>query len=303
MSPSTNVDIIHLRKAYARGENIIRALTESCPELPRSEIIEIAYDIQSGSYIKLAIDSPEILKAYAAEVYTILGKFLCSQDVFLDCGAGELTTLGALMEHFPLEVEITACDISLSRLRLGRRFLRQSFALELVQNICLFVADMSVLPLADKSVDVVFTSHALEPNHGSEREIITELMRVARRHLLLFEPSWENANETVRARMDSHGYVRDLPQHIEEAGGRIVSVEPLPNPWNPLNPTYCYVVEPTHASKSVSTVDGRFLCPRSGSLLQSFNNYLWSHEGGWAYPEIDGIPCLRQKNALLMSHL
>ena len=78
------------------------------------------------------------------------------------------------------------------------------------ESLSLFVADMALLPLADSSVDVVFTSHALEPNHGREEQLLKELLRVARRHLLLFEPSWENADQAVRDRMVQHGYVRDL---------------------------------------------------------------------------------------------
>jgi ubiquinone/menaquinone biosynthesis C-methylase UbiE len=77
-------------------------------------------------------------------------------------------------------------------------------------NLTTFVADMAKLPLVDRSVDGVFASHALEPNHGRESELLAELLRVARRKLLLFEPSWEYANQATRSRMKKHGYVRDF---------------------------------------------------------------------------------------------
>jgi Methyltransferase domain len=297
-----SLNINELRQAYSRGENIVQLLTNRNPDLDRSEIIEIAYDIQSGSYTRAAVDNPERLKRYAHEIHEIVKQYLTENDVILDCGAGELTTLSALSEHLPSQCQLLACDISLSRLRVGRRFAKRAMRGDLARELSLFVADMVRLPLADSSVDVIFTSHALEPNHGRERELLAELLRVARRQLLLLEPSWENADEVGRARMEQHGYVRDLPLHIKAAGGRLVSVEPLPNPLNPLNPTYCYVVESNDQESQPSFVDQAFHCPRSGYPLQRQQSYWWSQEGGWAFPEIDGIACLREKHGVLMSH-
>jgi hypothetical protein len=173
---------------------------------------------------------------------------------------------------------------------------------DLFKNSTLFVADMAHMPLADNSVDVVFTSHALEPNHGREASLLSELLRIARCHLVLFEPSWENAAEAAKSRMEEHGYVRDLPRHIEEAGGRLLSVEPLPHPMNPMNPTFCYIVEVVDQSGRQDHFSHTFQCPRSGFPLQNRSNYWWSLEGGFAYPEIEGISCLRPKHGVLMSH-
>ena len=302
MSAVMQPNISELRQAYGRGENIAQLLANSNSGLGRSEIIEIAYDIQSGSYTKYALESPGILKRYACEIYDLAKPYLAEYDVILDCGAGELTTLSALSEHLPVQCQLMACDISLSRLNVGRRFAERVMRSDLARDLNLFVADMARLPLADSSVDVVFTSHALEPNQGRERELIAEFLRVARRQLLLFEPSWENADELVRARMEQHGYVRDLPQHIDAAGGHLVCVEPLPNSLNPLNPTYCYVVEPVNKDSQPSFADQAFQCPRSGYPLQKQQSYWWNQEGGWAYPEINGIVCLRDKHGVLMSH-
>jgi len=270
--------------------------------LDRSQIIEIAYDIQSGSYTNFALENPGILERYACEIYDLAKPYLAEHDVILDCGAGELTTLSALSDHLPAQCQLLACDISLSRLKVGRRFAERAMRGDLARDLSLFVADMARLPIADNSVDVVFTSHALEPNHGRERDLLAELLRVARRQILLFEPSWENADKLARARMERHGYVRDLPQHIDSAGGRLVSAEPLPNPLNIMNPTVCYVVEPIHQQCQSSFADQMFQCPRSGHALQKHQSYWWSLLGGWAYPEIDGIICLRDKHGILMSH-
>jgi hypothetical protein len=295
--------INELRKAYGRGENITQLLARTHPDLDRSEIIEIAYDMQSGSYTKAALDYPRRLIGYANEIYELSKQYFAEYDVILDCGAGELTTLSALSKHLPAQCQLLACDISLSRLRLGRRFAERFMRGDLVRDLRLFVADMACMPLASSSVDVVLTVHALEPNHGKERELLTELLRITRRQLLLFEPSWENADGAVRARMEQHGYVRDLPQHIQAAGGRLVSVQALPNPLSSMNPTYCYLVEPSAQESPPSFADQVFQCPRSGMPLQKHQSCWWSQEGGWAYPEIDGISCLREKHGVLMSHV
>jgi len=302
MSVTMNPRINELRKAYGKGENIIQILTSSYPNADRAEIIEVAYDIQSGSYTRIAFEDPDRLERYAHELYELCSPYLAEYDEVLDCGAGELTTLSALSKHLPYSSQLLACEISLSRLHVGRRFAERMMRRDMAKRLKLFVADMARLPLAESSVDVVFTSHALEPNHEREEQLLKELLRVARRHLLLFEPSWENADQAVRDRMAQHGYVRDLPQHIEAAGGRVVSVKPLPNPLNLMNPTYCYVVEPISKAGQPSFDDHAFQCPRSGHALRKQQSYWWSEEGGWAYPEIDGIPCLREKHAVLMSH-
>jgi len=302
MNEATQINLNELRKAYERGENITEILTITQPGLNRSEIIEIAYDIQSGSYTRDAIDKPERLKRYACDIHELCRDFLSDHDVILDCGAGELTTLSALSLHLPEQCKLLACDISLSRLRAGRRFAERMMRGDLASNLTLFVADMARLPLPDNSVDVVITVHSLEPNHGREHQLLEELLRISRRQLLLFEPSWENVNHVVRARMQQHGYVRELPQHIDAAGGTLISVEPLPSPLGSLNPTYCYVVEPINKEVQPAFDDLLLQCPCSGYPLHKQMGYWWSQEGGWAFPEIDGIPCLREKHGVLMSH-
>lgn len=207
----------------------------------------------------------ERLQQYAVEIYDLLKGYVYPGNSILDCGAGELTTLSALSHHLPERTRLLACDISLSRLLVGRRFAER--ALDANAILDLFVADMAFMPLADQSFDVVFTSHALEPNHGREWLLLKELLRIARRHLILFEPSWEHSSSAIRERMMQHGYVRDLPRHIQDAGGKLVSVKPLPHP---MNPTYCFVVEVAiPGSLQRGSSDRVFQCPRSGFTLES----------------------------------
>lgn len=296
-----DLSIEELRQAYSRNENITKLLSAQ-GGMEREEVIEVAYDIQSGSYTDIALSDPRQLQYYAEQIYGLCSGFISGCDSILDCGAGELTTISALSQHLPVHMRLLACDLSLSRLRVGSRFAERFMRNDLARKLELFVADMGRMPLADNSVDAVFTSHALEPNHGRESILLRELLRIARRHLILFEPSWENATDVVRAKMEEHGYVRDLPRHIEEAGGRLISIEPLPHPSDPTNPTYCYIVAVAEQINALKNTTHDFQCPRSGFALQKLSNYWWSVEGGWAYPVIEGISCMRTKHGVLMSH-
>jgi histidinol-phosphate/aromatic aminotransferase/cobyric acid decarboxylase-like protein len=105
-----------------------------------------------------------------------------------------------------------------------------------------FRAELAAIPLSDNSVDVVTTNHAIEPNGGREVEILFELLRIAKRKIVLFEPCYEIATDEGKARMRQHGYVRDLRGHLEELGAKVESLTPLKTVHNPLNPTACIVV-------------------------------------------------------------
>lgn len=302
MGDQAQLDLGALRRAYERGENITQLLSSNDSLLPREEIIEIAYDLQSGSYVKAALSDPQRLADYASQIFQACRPHLDECDVILDCGTGELTSLSALSHHLSGLQRLLACDLSLSRLRVGRSYAQQAMSAALASKLTLFVADMAQLPLATDAVDVVLTVHALEPNHGREETLLSELLRVAKRRVLLFEPCWEKASAVVRERMQAHGYVRDLPLYIQSLGARLLSVSALPNPINPMNPTYCYVLEPPHSDRIKEPPDlSLFVCPKSQLPLQPCGGYWWSEAGGYAYPEIEGIPCLRAKHGVLMS--
>jgi len=165
MSEPNKLNIYELRNAYERGENITQILSTTHPGLDRSEIIEIAYDIQSGSYTRAAIEKPECLRRYACEIDELSRKFFADHDVILDCGAGELTTLSALSLHLPAKCQLLACDISLSRLRAGRRFAERIMRGDIVRDLTLFVADMARLPLSMRSSRITAESSSCLRNY------------------------------------------------------------------------------------------------------------------------------------------
>lgn len=221
--------------AYAEGRNVAEALRDHLGiDHNTPEIIEIAYDLQAGTYVEHADGHPDHSRAYAEQLARLLDPHLRPGDVLLDAGAGELTTLAHLVAALTTPLgQVIATDISAERLEVGRRYAERTMT---APGLRLIRAELSAIPLPDKSVDVATTNHALEPNGGREDEIICELKRIARRKLVLFEPSDAAASPEGKARMRSHGYIRDLAPFAE-------SVTYLDIVDNPLNPTACYVID------------------------------------------------------------
>lgn len=183
---------------------------------------------------------PNIIHAYAAQLAAQLDPHLQPGDRLLDAGAGELTNLSHMVAALKTPLSgVVACDISEQRLALGRAYAEKHMG---AVDLTVFRAEISSLPLPDKGVDVVTTNHALEPNGGRERELLAELLRVARRTLVLFEPCFEIATREGQERMADHGYIRDLARHAEAIGARVESVTPVELVDNRLNPTACFVI-------------------------------------------------------------
>src|SRR5262249_39646285 len=140
--------------------------------------------------------------------------------------------------NLPTGAPILGYDISWSRCHVGRRHLE---AHGIKTN--LFVGELEAIPLPECAVDVVFTSHAVEPNYGREAEILSELYRVAGRFLVLFEPCYELASPEARSRMEHHGYCRGLRETAERMGCKVIAHRLIDTPINPLNPTAVMVIE------------------------------------------------------------
>jgi SAM-dependent methyltransferase/uncharacterized protein YbaR (Trm112 family) len=287
-------DLSELRARFQRGENIT-ALLKNVDGLNDETSIEIAYDLQSGEYVKWVHDHPVFWRERGTEMARVLSPYLYERDSILDCGTGEMTTLAGLGPYVPESCSLFAFDISLSRLREGRAFLR-SCNPNLFQRTQVFCAAMSAIPLPDDSIDVVVTSHALEPNRGRERLLLQEIFRVSRRYAVFFEPSYEHATPEGQKRMDRLGYVRDLERHVQACGGTMIECRPLGH-TEALNPTYAWVVS---APRGSSPSPASLVCPITKSPLVGESGCLWSESGLYAYPVICEIPVLKKGNAIVL---
>lgn len=292
------IDVLDARATYQKGDNVTEFLRAKYGSSHNtSEIIEIAYDLQAGSYVDIVNSNLDKSEKYTNEISEILSKHLETGDSLLDIGTGEMTTLTFVLNKISTELsDILALDISWSRLSIGMQF-------HLANRISVFplkpfVADIKEIPLHEKCVDVIISSHALEPNGSNLEVLLRELFRVTKRKLILFEPSYELNSEQGKARMDAMGYVKNIEESVLKLGGKLVEVIPNKNIGNPLNPTACYIIEPP--SQDTKFLEAATFCvPGTNLRLESQGMYLFSNDTGLVFPILDEIAILKNKSAIL----
>lgn len=303
-------DILAARRAYAEGRNVT-ALLRDQKGLDRntSDIIETAYDLQAGTYIQGTEQNKAHALRYAAEMAGILQRHTLPQDALLDIGTGELTTLSLLLACLEAPPrQVLAFDISWSRVHKGLAYAQRNMG-EAFQRLLPFVADIAEIPLVDQAVDVTISSHALEPNGGQLKALMTELFRVTRRKLLLFEPSYETNSEEGRQRMDRLGYIKGMDQVVADLGGKMIDKIAIEHTANPLNPTVCFVIEPPAApaasrdDEHERTTDAWFSVPGTNHPLVRMDGFYFSNATGLCFPVLKALPVLKSGSAILASAL
>lgn len=286
-----------LREKYRNGENIIHYITEQYGDksiLP--EAINVSYDLQSGTYVENFHKNPQYFESYLSDFANELNN-LSEFNSILEAGVGEATTLIPLLSRIRQKPEIVfGIDSSWSRVKTAINF-AQSQGNGRVQ---LAVGNMFTLPFTDNSVDLVYTSHAIEPNGGMEKQALQELYRVARKYLVLFEPIYEFADEAGKKRMDDLGYIKGLYQTAIDLGLKVVRYELLPHIKELINPTGVIVIE---KSISGSPQLPNFACSISKMPLENAEDCLYNRESGLAYPKIMGIPCLKAEQAIVATKI
>jgi len=287
-----------LSDLYAAGKNISELLRHERGEARNTpDIIELSYDLQTGSYVNAMQDPAmrEHKQLYAAEIARVVLS-LCHPSSVLEAGCGEATTLSGVLAALGREIQAYGFDISWSRVACAARWL----AAAQVQKVTLCTGSLLEIPFADDSIDVVYTSHSIEPNGGCEAVILRELFRVTRQFLILLEPGYELASPEARQRMDRHGYCRNLKGTAESLGYRVLAHEAFPHIANPLNPTAITIIAKPQSGKAPgpSIV---LACPKTRAPLEDLGGAMFSSEALTVYPVIGGIPCLRAENGILAS--
>lgn len=285
-----------LKELYEKGQNISSFLRDQSGSTQNTRnIIEIAYDLQTGSYIS-AMSNREFAQHkedYTKELVNIILS-LCQPTSILEAGVGEAITLSGVLSHFDRKICSYGFDLSWSRVAYAKRWLSDNG----VSDSVLCTGDLFNIPFSDNSIDVVYTSHSIEPNGGNEKPILQELYRVARKYVILLEPGYELANTEAKQRMEAHGYCRGLEQTARSLGYDVLDHRLFPYSATKLNPTALTIIH--KAGKSID-VPHSFVCPKWKSPLHEVGGMLFSPEALAVYPVIGGIPCLRIENAIVAS--
>lgn len=286
-----------LKQDYINGKNITQIMREERDiNFNTPEIIEIAYELQTGEYQKKWANKKlsEFYEKFTKEIADMILNF-CKPKSILEAGIGEATTFVKVLQHLNLEDLIAfGFDISWSRTFFAKNLIKE----KKIENVNLCIGNLLDIPFLDNSIDVVYTYHSIEPNGGKEEEILKELFRVTKNYLILFEPDYESTNDENRKRMESLGYIKGLECIIRKLKYEIVYKEKFKNNLNDKNPTVVIVIKKSDLN---TKEEDFFACPTSKSKLvkDEIENIYFSPESMVVYPIIKEIPCLRRENAIL----
>lgn len=289
--------LIGMHEAYNDGKNAMeyaRKTSNIFGNTPVSTLI--AYDLQAGTYIEEARKNKDGRTLWCNQLANILSPYITNKSTILEVGCGEATTLAGVIKQLDiLPRNALGFDISWSRCVHGKLWLEENQV-----SADLFVGDLFEIPLEDSSVDIVYTSHSLEPNGGQEEAALKELLRIAKRTVVLVEPIYEMADEKAKMRMREHGYVRNLKKTAELLGATVKDYRLLDYCGNPLNPSGLVLIE----KEVTDTANGshiRWRCPLTHTSLVAFEMGFYSQVAGVVYPVLGGVPLLRSSHAVVAS--
>lgn len=290
-------DISEIRALYAQGRNIVDWFRnkENGRTISDTAIL-YAYDVQAGSYT-VSLRDPAIAQIktdFGRKLAAVLDEF--EPKTLLDAGIGEATTAAPYLSTMSFKPKVFGFDMSLSRLLYARSNLEAAG----IADSTLFTSGLDAVAMPAGAIDVVVTVHAIEPNHGREEKIISELLRVARRALVMVEPSFEFGSKRTQERIKRNGYIRGLPSTISRLGFELCRHEKWGLDINPDNEAALLVVK--KPEEKAAHGEG-FISPISGTMLVRRPDCWFSRDDGHAFPIISGIPCLTAESAVLASKL
>lgn len=152
------------------------------------------------------------LKSFFHDYFDVL-----NFDSMLEVGCGAGKNLMWLSSLYPL-VSLYGLDFS------------QQCIMEAKENCPgakLFCCSAKNIPLEDNSIDYVITVHALEQMSNVLPEVVSELYRVCRKGVILFEPFYEVQNFFGRIHFSRLFFPKNIPFVVEKNGFNIVYLKDI----------------------------------------------------------------------------
>ena len=292
-----NNSLQSIKKLYDEGGNVISYLKKSNKAKNTDNIIAISYDLQSGSYIKYVKEQKSYIKKYTQAIANEINSLNTNYTSILEVGVGEATTLANLISKLNNKPKnIYGFDIAWSRIRYAIAYCKK----KRINNPYLFTGDLFQIPLEDESIDIVYTSHSIEPNGGREKEALLEIARVARKYIVLLEPAYEFASSKAKQRMKNNGYITKLYTVAKSLGFKIIEHRLFELSNNPLNPTGLIIIKKEPTNNKIVTKS--FMCPITKTSLELIKGSFFTKQGLLVYPIVDKVPCLLKENAIIATH-
>lgn len=289
--------INELKQDYLEGRNITQIMREERNiDYNTQEIIETAYELQTGEYQKKweRKEFSELYEKFTKEIATTILN-ICNPKSILEAGVGEATTFTKVLQHLNIkDLKAFGFDISWSRTFFAKKIITEKE----IENVNLCTGNLVDIPFLDNSIELVYTYHSIEPNGGKEENILKELYRVTKNYLVLFEPNYEGTNNENRKRMESLGYIKELENIINKLNYKIIYKDNFKNNLNDKNPTSIIVIEKNYSDINENNF---FACPitKNKIVKDDIENVYFCPDSMVVYPIIKGIPCLRKENAIL----
>ncbi len=280
------------KEIFDIGGNIVQKLMSI--GVDKSDCIEIAYEIQAGSYTTAFHKSD-----FGANRNSVLHKIIkqysdrdevSSVGVF---GVGEAVNWigfdGVIADFYGVE-------LSYSRLRYARSNVSK---IESIKKSAFIKGDASETIFEPNSFDLTMTLHSIEPNGDVQGEkILRNVINCSSKYIILFEPDYSSAPNAMKERMKSHNYVCNIEQVISNLQNvSVVDKFLLDIQENDDNTTTCWVLRKKHMKPSGS---GKLVCPYSNGSLIDFANVKYSPEAGLVYPIIDDIMFINKSDAVFI---
>ena len=296
------MDLKELNSLYKKKINISDFLSRKT-NLKESDIINISYDLQSGTYIKaFNKKGDEKFEKFQNLLYMpIINKvnknFPHARSI-LDFGAGELINTLYLIKRLKKIKNFFACDISFNRLYLGKKFIENKLNKNKLKKLSIFCSSHRYLPFADNSIDIIITMHSLEPNRKGKNKLIRELYRVSQYGLILFEPHYEIASKKQKKRMDKLKYIKGLEKTIKSLNCKY-EIIPLDQNVNKLNCSSLFVLYKNNFSKKRGKNKTSYVDAQK-SLLSKVDNFLYSKNNFKIYPILSEIPIFSETTNIFL---
>ena len=317
--PKYNVSFFQILLNIARIK--ARALVARLPEGIRGELYSdsmIRYDRRAGTYVdeykksfakdwieNVVMDGRVTRAPYGDALQAhlnwlgsdVIRPMNVANSSILEVGAGELTTLVPLVKAIGEKtLKAYACELTWSRCSVGEEFAKaQGIKIESI-----VAGSVTDLPYPDNRFDIVYTHYCLEELGGLELKAIGELVRVAKRYVILVEASYEFGHPLQRRKLRARRWNLGLVSAIKALKLKLVRHELVPYCTDDLHHGAIFVIEKQEAG-TLAADDFVVACPKCKGPIKSKGSFYACKPCGLAFPILEGIPVLTPGNAIVAS--
>jgi hypothetical protein len=277
-------------QAFKNGKNIVSTLRKL--GVKKSECIELAYEIQAGSYT-LEFNDRELSRNKA--LHSIINQF----TVFDDVNSIGVFGVGEAKNWIGYEGRINnlfGVELSFSRLRWAHKNLEK---VSDIDSFCLIKGDAAEKIFNQNSFDISLTLHSIEPN-GNEQgaSILHNVIESSSKYVILFEPDYSTAHKEMKNRMENNDYVRNISDELSKMKSiNIIDKFVMDINQNPDNLTTCWIIEKIN---KVESVTDKMVCPFTNGDLNKYNDMMYSPKAGVGYPIINEFIFLNKNDAVFI---